>query len=118
MGFTPDSSPHTSSGSSTPTGAIVGGVVGGVAFLLLLSLLACVFLRRRMRQVRDPNHPRHKLIGSYGTAKGEGSRSSSEKERKSGAGADLLGGVVTSNDVSTGDRDVEEEGAVVGGRDR
>jgi hypothetical protein len=68
-----------------------------------------------MRQVRDPNHPRHKLIGSYGTAKSDGSRSSGEKDRRSGgggggAGTDLLGGVSTpNNDGSSGHPDVEEE---------
>ncbi len=103
-------SSSSSGKSSTPIGAIVGGAVGGVASLLLLSLLACFCLRKRMRQVRDPHHPRHKLIGSYGLVGSGESRTSSEKESRRSGGmgsnnADLLGGVHaarTTNGVSPG----------------
>ena len=64
---------HNASGSSSSgssTGAIVGGAVGGVAFVVLALIVLFIFLRRRARQVKDPQHPRTKLIGSYGTSNG------------------------------------------------
>ena len=59
-----------SGGGKSNTGAIVGGAVGGVAFIVLALIILFIFLRKRARQVKDPQHPRNKLFGSYGTAAG------------------------------------------------
>jgi hypothetical protein len=74
-----------------------------VALLLILALLGCCLVRRR-RQVRDPKHPREKVIGSYLALRIDGSKSSSEKDRRSNgsAGADLLGAYPTARTNSDG----------------
>lgn len=66
---TPARSTQSSSSNTshkTPVGAIAGGVVGGVALLVLLGAL--IFLVRKRRKSRDPEHP------SYVEVSGESKR--------------------------------------------
>ena len=87
-----------SGGGKSNTGAIVGGAVGGVAFIVLALIVLFVFLRKRARQVKDPQHPRNKLFGSYGTAAGATAAggiaglSEEEKSRRRSSVVDLLAG--------------------------